>query len=285
MVTPPTLLAVPGRPWVTIHDSTDPRLDHYRDLRDADARRAIEAEHGLFVVEGISVIRRALQSEYRVRSLLLLAARAAELEPDLRDAQVDVYLADRAVLAGVAGFDVHRGALAVAERRPPATLRAVLSAAQVVAVLEGLTDHENLGAITRSASALGVDALLLDPTCADPLYRRCVRVSMGEILFVPWTRLAPWPTTLEEVRAAGFTLVALTPAADAVDLDAALAATPGPVALLLGSEATGLSADVLAAVDVHARIPIRPGVDSLNVGHAAAIAFHADARLRAGGPR
>jgi tRNA G18 (ribose-2'-O)-methylase SpoU len=270
---------------VTIDDPADPRLDDYRDLRDADARRATEAEHGFFVVEGVAVIRRVLQSEYRLRSVLLLPGRAAELQPDLGGSDVEVYVADRAVLAGVAGFDVHRGALAIAERRPPPDLATVLSGAQVVAVLEGLTDHENLGAIARSASALGVDALLLDPTCADPLYRRCVRVSMGEILFLPWTRLAPWPGALGDVHAAGFTLVALTPSVEAADLDTALTGHPDPVALLLGSEATGLSTPALAAAETSARIPIRPGVDSLNVGHAAAIAFHAVARLRAGRPR
>jgi tRNA G18 (ribose-2'-O)-methylase SpoU len=269
---------------VTIEDPADPRLDEYRNLRDADARRATEAEHGFFVAEGVSVIRRVLQSEHPLRSVLLLPGRATELRPALAVSDAEVYVADRAVLAGVAGFDVHRGALAIVERRPPPTLATVLSGARLIAVLEGLTDHENLGAIARSASALGVDALLLDPTCADPLYRRCVRVSMGEILFVPWTRLAPWPDALRDVHAAGFTLVALTPALDAADLDTALAGRPGRVALLLGSEATGLSAAALAVADTFARIAIRPDVDSLNVGHAAAIAFHAVARLRAGRP-
>jgi tRNA G18 (ribose-2'-O)-methylase SpoU len=273
-----TLPAVPGRPWVTIDDPADPRLDPYRGLRDAEARRAMEAEHGLFVVEGVAVIRRVLQSEYRLRSLLLLPGRARELAADLAGTEAVAYVAERELLVDVAGFDVHRGALAIAERRRPPPLDEVLAGARVLAVLEGLTDHENLGAIARSASALGVDALLLDPTCADPLYRRCVRVSMGEVLFVPWARLAPWPDALEDVRAAGFTLVALTPAPAADELEAVLAATAGRVALLLGSEAAGLSAAALAAADRTARIPIRPGVDSLNVGHAAAIAFDAAAR-------
>ena len=184
----------------------------------------------------------------------------------------------RALLAQVAGFDVHRGALAIAERRPLPATATVLERARSVAILEGLNDHENLGAIARSASALGIDALLLDPTCADPLYRRTVRVSMGEILSIPWTRLAPWPAALDDVRTAGFSVVALTPASTADPLTDALDALTGPVALLLGAEGPGLSAGALAAADRHARIPMRSGADSLNVGHAAAIAFHALAR-------
>ena len=269
-------------PWITIEDPADERLDHYRHLRDVDARRALETEHGLFVVEGASVIRRLLQSEYRARSLLLLPGTARELAPLLGASAAAVYVADRSVLAGVAGFDVHRGALAIAERRPPPDLPAVLDGAGLVAVLEGLTDHENLGAIARSAKALGVDALLLDPTCADPLYRRCVRVSMGEILFLPWTRVAPWPAALAEVHHAGFTLVALTPSLAAETLDDVLGSTTGKLALLLGSEGTGLSPGAVGAADRLARIPIRGDVDSLNVGHAAAIAFHAAASRRPG---
>ncbi len=151
----------------------------------------------------------------------------------------------------------------------------MLPGARLLAVLEGLTDHENLGAIARSARALGVDALLLDPTCADPLYRRAVRVSMGEILFLPWTRISPWPDGLDQLRQAGITLVALTPAPDAMPIDELVASGPsGPMALLLGTEGPGLSAAALASCDLRVRIPIRAGVDSLNVGHAAAIAFH-----------
>jgi tRNA G18 (ribose-2'-O)-methylase SpoU len=264
--------------WITIGDPCDERLDHYRHLTDADARRAHEAAHGVFVAEGSTVIRRLLQSDYRIRSLLLLPARARELVTALDGVDAEVFIADRAVMADIAGFNVHRGALAIAERQAPRDPAAVLADARVVAVLEGLNDLENLGAIARSASALGVHALLLDPTCADPLHRRCVRVSMGEILFLLWTRLEPWPGALARLPAAGFTLIALTPAAGATRLDDVLRAVTGPVALLLGAEGPGLSAGALAAANHVARIPLRTGVDSLNVGHAAAIAFFAAMR-------
>jgi tRNA G18 (ribose-2'-O)-methylase SpoU len=268
---------VPDQGWVTIVDAADPRLDVYRGLRDVDARHRFEAAHGCFVAEGVPVIRRLLQSPYPVGSVLALASRARQLEPDLERVtpSVQVFIASREVLAGVAGFDVHRGALAVGERLRPPPWQSVVAACSSVAVLEGLTDHENLGAVARSAAALGIDALLLDPTCADPLYRRCVRVSMGEILFLPWTRVEPWPGVLGALREAGFSVIALTPAATADEIDDVFGSTPGRIALLFGTEGPGLSAAALAAADRHARIPIRADVDSLNVGHAAAIAFHA----------
>jgi tRNA G18 (ribose-2'-O)-methylase SpoU len=265
---------VAGPTWSEIVDPADPRLDPYRHLRDADARRS-ENGHGLFVAEGVTVIERLLQSSYAVRSVLLLPAKAAALSTALSTSGAEVLVAGRGVLAEVAGFDVHRGALAVAVRPPPAPLEAVVAGARTVALLEGLTDHENLGAIVRSASALGVDALVLDPTCADPLYRRCVRVSMGEILFMPWTRVADWPGALALLQHARFELIALTPAPDAPPLDEVVRGLGRRVALLLGSEGPGLSAATLAVADHMARIPLRAGVDSLNVGHAAAIAFHA----------
>ena len=269
---------MPGPTWVTIDDPEDARLDLYRHLTDAAARRSIESEHGVFLAEGTTVIRRLIQSPYPLRSVLLLPERVAALAPDLEGLDVVAFVARRGVLEEVAGFDVHRGALAVAERRPLPAVGEVMRDAVALCVLEGLSDQENLGAIARSASALGIDGLLLDPTSADPLYRRTVRVSMGEILFLPWTRARPWPAALEEVRAAGFIVLALTPAPGAEDLDGVLAEVPGPIAMLLGREGPGLTPAALAAADRRVRIPLRAGVDSLNVGHAAAIVFHALAR-------
>jgi len=262
---------------VPVDDPADPRIADYVGLRDADLRRRAverhdETPHGTLIAEGIGVIRRLLTSSYPVRSLLLTELRLAALEPDLAGVDAPVFLAERDVIRATVGFDLHRGAVAAASRLPLPSAGDVLATARTVAVLEGLNDHENLGAVARSAAALGVDGLLLDPTCADPLYRRAVRVSMGEILHLPFTRLAPWPAGLAEVRAAGFRLVALTPDR---------AATPigevpgdGPLALLLGAEGPGLSPAALAAADERVRIPLRADVDSLNVGHAAAIAFH-----------
>ena len=271
---------MPAPEVIVLDDARDPRLDPYRGLRDSAARRASEAAQGLFVAEGTTVIRRLLESPHPVRSLLLLPAALDALGPDLAGRDVTVLVAGRDVLAQVAGFDVHRGALAVAERPVLPEPASLLRHARTVAVLEAVNDHENLGAIGRSAGALGVDALLLDPTCADPLYRRSIRVSMGELLFLPWTRLAPWPGALEMVRDHGMRLVALTPAADADPLEDVLDGEPEPIALLLGAEGPGLSAAALAMADRRARIPLRAGRDSLNVGHAAAIAFHAVARRR-----
>jgi len=270
-----------GPAVIEIADPQDARLDPYRHLRDADARRAVEAAHGLFVVEGVTVIRRLLASRYRIRSLLLLPAALEPLRPDLEHHEVTVLVADRPVLAQVAGFDVHRGALAVADRPDLPDAGDLVQGARTVAVLEGVNDHENLGAIARSAGALGVDALLLDPTCADPLYRRSVRVSMGELLFLPWTRLEPWPEALARLRQPGMVVVALTPATDAEPLEAVLDDVAGrPIALLLGAEGPGLSRAAMNGADRTARIPLQDGRDSLNVGHAAAIAFHAVARRR-----
>jgi tRNA G18 (ribose-2'-O)-methylase SpoU len=271
---------MPSPELIVLDDARDPRLDPYRDLRDAAARRAVEAEQGLFVAESATVIRRLLESTHTVRSLLLLPAALDALRPALVDRAVTVLVAEREILGQVAGFDVHRGALAVAERPVPPEPASLLGAARTVAVLEAVNDHENLGAIGRSAGALGVDALLLDPACADPLYRRSIRVSMGELLFLPWTRLAPWPAALRTVKDHGLALVALTPAADADPLEDVLDEVRGPVALLLGAEGPGLSAGALALADRRARIPLAAGRDSLNVGHAAAIAFHAAARRR-----
>jgi tRNA G18 (ribose-2'-O)-methylase SpoU len=257
-----------------ITDVDDRRLELYRHLTDADARRSLEAEHGVFVVEGVTAIERLLRSERRVRSLLLLSHQAERLAPALAGRDVPVYVGSRQLLAATAGFDVHRGALAIAERPALSDLQDVVRGARLLAVLEGLTDPVNLGAIARSARSLGVDALLLDPTCADPLYRRAVRVSMGEILFLPWTRVSRWPDGLARLREVGITLVALTPAPDAIPIDELVTSAPSRLALLLGTEGPGLSAAALAACDLRVRIPLRDGVDSLNVGHAAAIAFH-----------
>jgi tRNA G18 (ribose-2'-O)-methylase SpoU len=258
----------------TIADPGDARLEPYTGLTDADHRRRLEGATGTFVVEGVTAIRRAASSPYQLLSILVTPAKAETLAPAIETLDLDVLVADAATMATVAGFDIHRGAVAVGARRALPPLSALLDQQGTLAVLEGMNDHENLGAIARSAAALGVDGLVLDPTCADPLYRRCVRVSMGEILHVPFTRARSWPGALYMMRAAGFAVVALTPAGG--DDIAGVAARCGnqPVALVLGAEGPGLSAGALAAADHRARIPMRPGVDSLNVGHAAAIALY-----------
>jgi tRNA G18 (ribose-2'-O)-methylase SpoU len=253
----------------------DPRLAGYSRLTDAEHRRGVEAVDGTFVVEGVTAIRRALASPYIVRSVLLTEAKMKALADELAATDLAVYVVEQGVMNAVTGFDLHRGAVAIASRRPPDELEDILERAHRLAVLEGLNDHENLGAVARSAAALGIDALLLDPTCADPLYRRCVRVSMGEILHLDLARLTPWPTRLATLGEAGFAVVALTPDPVAPPIDAvADQVADRRLAIVLGSEGHGLSGGALAQAAYRARIPMSAGADSLNVGHAAAIAFH-----------
>lgn len=263
---------------VPVDDPGDERVADYRHLTDAALRRLREepgpgGRHGIFVTEGALAIRRLLRSDYRVRSVLVTPAQLGALADDLAGLDAPVYVAGRAVMAAVAGFDVHRGALASADRRPLPPPEALFARARRVAVLEEVNDHENLGGTFRNAAAFGLDAVLLCPRCADPLYRRSVRVSVGHVLGVPFARLDPWPGALGALRDAGFALVALTPDPTAEPLRRLDPASLGRVALLLGAEGPGLSAAALARADRRVRIPMAPGVDSLNVAAASAVAF------------
>jgi tRNA G18 (ribose-2'-O)-methylase SpoU len=278
---------------VVVEDPSDPRLADYFDLADPAGRRRVEAERAIIVVEGRLPVHRLLESDARVRSLLIDERRAVTAS-DLVDAVAargaPVYVGRRELVEATVGFPLHRGVVAIAERPPEADAGALLAAAvrgpapRVVAVLEGLNDHENLGALFRNAAAFGVAAVLLDPTCADPLYRRSIRVSVGHVLQVPSARLTPWPEALGTLRAAGFVLAAMTPhppvasgeGRPATDLAGLGATAPGrPVALLFGAEGAGLSAAALEAADRWVSIPMSGRVDSLNVAVAAAVAFHA----------
>ena len=261
-----------------VSDPADPRLDDYRNLRDPAARVAFESVAGCFVAEGVTVVRRLFGSGLYVRSALVLAGKEGRIT-DVLPVDVPLLVVDREVMRSVAGFDVHRGVLACADRPTPPGVADLAAGATTLAVLEGLNDHENLGAIARSARALGVDGLVVDPTSADPWYRRVVRVSMGEIMYLPLARAVTWPGDLDALRHAGFTLAALTPSSGATPLAEFAARRPAKIALLLGAEGPGLSRAALDAADVHVRIPIHPDVDSLNVGHAAAIAFAALATI------
>jgi tRNA G18 (ribose-2'-O)-methylase SpoU len=252
-----------------ITDPADPRLDDYRALTDVALRTRFEPPHGLFIAEGELVLRRALRAGYRPRSVLVDSRRVGQV--GVVDAPL--YTASQDVLERLTGFHVHRGVLASFHRRPGPTAGEVLATAHRVAVLEDVNNHTNIGAVFRGAAALGVDAVLLSPTCADPLYRRSVRVSMGEVFAVPYARLEPWPGALAEVRAVGFAVVALTPAPDAVPVQRLPLGPRDRVALLLGAEGAGLSPAALAASDIRAVIPMRRGVDSLNIAAAAAVAF------------
>lgn len=252
-----------------IVDPDDERIADYRALTDVELRTRWEPPNGLFIAEGELVLRRALRAGYRPRSFLVDQRRLAQVA-DLTGAPV--YAADQDVLRHTTGFHVHRGVLASFHRRPLPEAAQVLAAARRILICEDVNNHTNLGAVFRGAAALGMDGVLLSSSCADPLYRRSVRVSMGEVFAVPYGRLQPWPEALAQVRRAGFAVLALTPDPDAVAiqrLDAAHRARP---ALLLGAEGAGLSAAALAAADQPVAIPMRRGVDSLNVAAAAAVA-------------
>jgi tRNA G18 (ribose-2'-O)-methylase SpoU len=254
-----------------ITDPDDDRLGDYRALTDLELRTRWEPPNGLFIAEGELVLRRALRAGYAPRSYLVDAKRSAQLDDLPGDAPV--YAATPQVLEQATGFHVHRGVLASFHRLPLLAADEVLATARRVAILEDVNNHTNIGAVFRGAAALGIDAVLLSPTCADPLYRRSVRVSMGEVFAVPYARLEPWPDGLERVRAAGFTVLALTPAPDAVPMQKLDVSQRARAALLLGAEGPGLSRHALAASDVPVRLPMRRGVDSLNVAAAAAVAF------------
>ena len=278
---------------VEVGNADDPRLGDYTRLTDAGLRTHLEADHGLFIAEGTKVIARAVAAGHPVRSMLLargrltdLAALSALTEPD-----VPVYVVSDEVAEQLTGYRVHRGALASLARRPLPAVGEVIAAARRVVVLEDLVDHANVGAIFRCAAALGVDAVVLSPRCADPLYRRSVKVSMGAVFAIPYARMAGWYDGLAELKSARFRVLALTPDERATPIGAALDAVridagridagrgTGRVALLLGTEGDGLSARWLLEADEAVRIPMNPaaraaGVDSLNVVAAAAIACH-----------
>ncbi|CAN5766519.1 RNA methyltransferase [soil metagenome] len=269
---------------VEVDDPEDPRIAVFMGLRDHDLRRRREEPggdmEGVFVAEGALVAGRALAAGYRPLSVFVDAARDDPLPTGLA-AEVPVHRAGPEVIRAVTGYQTHRGALVAFARRPLPDVGSVLAGAQRVIVGEAIVNPTNLGVILRSASGLGFDTLVLDPSSCDPLYRRANRASMGEGFGLPHTRLAPLPGGLAPLREAGFALVALTPAADALPLPE-LAAQFGPddrLALVLGSEGPGLTAATEAAGDLRARIPLVPGVDSLNVGVAAGIACYALGRL------
>ena len=255
---------------VEVTDPADPRLADFRDLTDADVR---PDRRGVVIAEGVAVVERLLTSRYQPRAVFGEGTRLDALAnllagfPDL-----PVFSADRWFLSDVVGFRLTRGVLASANRLPAASVADVLPGATRVAVLESLNDFENLGSLFRNAAAFGVDAVLLDARCADPLYRRSVRVSMGHVLHVPFAVVPdPWPVALETLREIGFTLLALTPRNEAMPLTSV--APPDRWAVLLGAEGPGLTAAARSAADACVRIPMAPGVDSLNVATAAAVTF------------
>ncbi len=278
------------RDAVLVEDLADPRLADYANLREAErAPDGAEKRRGVFMAEGELVARHLFRSGFTVRSVLLTPARLKTLGPHVPQ-RVPVFVAPQQVMNRLVGFNMHRGVLACGERPPETGPDTVLAHARTLIILEGLCNLDNVGGIFRSAGALADrPGVLLDSTCCDPLYRKAIRVSMGRTLMIPFARPTPWPDALARVRASGFTILAMTPRASATpiheitppgshrnDLTSSPAhlLTCSRVALLFGTEGEGLSEPALAAADQHVRIPIAPGVDSLNVNVAAAIALH-----------
>ncbi|MBA3410729.1 MAG: RNA methyltransferase [Geodermatophilaceae bacterium] len=267
-----------GQP-IEIRDPADPRLADFHDLTHADRRPDRPGGRGLVIAEGVPVVARLLASSYRLRAVLGVASRIEALAAELADVPAPVYTAAPEVMAQAVGFHLNRGVLASADRPPTWSVEDLIGSARLIAVLEGVNDHENLGSMFRNAAALGVDAVLLGPGCADPLYRRAVRVSMGHVLAVPFTelsaspRFAAWPGAIKELQVSGFSVLAMTPAPGSVVLHDLDPARHLRRAVLVGAEGPGLSEEAMAAADLQVRIPMRSGVDSLNVATAAAIAF------------
>ena len=261
---------------VPISDLSVDGLSDYARLTDVALRRVTEPEGGLYIAESHKVIARAIAAGHVPRSVLLQEQWLPDVTPLLeRFPDVPVYVGSSDVLESLTGYHMHRGALAAMQRPELPSMESVLDGATRVVILEDIVDHTNVGAIFRSVAGLGADAVLITPRCADPLYRRSVRVSMGTVLQVPWTRMPEWPEARRILDAAGFHVAALALDDRAVTLDEFAASPPEKIALTLGAEGDGLSSQALAAADSTVMIPMLHGVDSLNVASASAVALWA----------
>lgn len=267
---------------VDVADPADVRLDDFRDLNSVDRRPDLPSGKGLVIGEGVLVVQRMLESRFSPFALMGTDRRLRELHDDLVAVDIPYYRVDADVMARVVGFHLNRGVLAAARRPPVLTVRDVIEDSRTLAVVEGVNDHENLGSIFRNAAGLGVDAVVFGPGCADPLYRRAVRVSMGHALLVPYASAKSWPDDLKMLRKNGFRLLAMTPDSAAVALaDAMVRVRDHKVAILVGAEGPGLSIEAMRACDMRVRIPMSRQTDSLNVATAAALAFYEQVRLAA----
>ncbi|CAN5133345.1 RNA methyltransferase [soil metagenome] len=260
---------------VPVTDPRDERLRDYMSLTDVVLRRVTEPADGLYLAESAKVIGRALAAGHQPRSVLLQQKWLDELAPLLEPYDISVFLGEPDVLEQVTGFSMHRGALASMQRPPLPAVADLLRDARRVVVLEDIVDHTNVGAIFRAVAGLGADAVLITPRCADPFYRRAVRVSMGTVLQIPWTRLDDWPRGADQLHDAGFEIAALALSDSAIDLATFAQHPPERIALLMGTEGDGLSRPALAAADTIVTIPMSRGVDSLNVAAASAVALWA----------
>ncbi|MDJ0315713.1 TrmH family RNA methyltransferase [Arthrobacter antibioticus] len=263
---------------IVLQDAGDPRVSDYVSLTDVQLRKTKEPAEGLYIAESPKVLRRALEAGHRPRSFFL----AEKWLPEMADVlekyhDVPAFVGSSAILTEITGFNLHRGAMAAMHRPDARNVPALLAGSRRIAVLEDVTDHTNIGAIFRSAAALGIDAVLISPRCGDPLYRRSIRVSMGAVFQVPWARLPEWPAGLAMLHEAGFTTAALALVKDSLTIHELAARNEQKLALVVGTEGDGLSAQTLARADHTVMIPMCAGVDSLNVAAACAVAFFATA--------
>ena len=255
--------------------AADPLLRDYTDLTDVALRKVREPAEGIYIAESPKVIRRAIAAGHTPRSALVLSEKSEEVLRDLEGFDCPVYVGSHEILREIAGFHLHRGALASFERPAPPPLAQVLRAARTIVVCEDIVDHTNVGAIFRAVAGMGADAVLITPRCADPLYRRSVRVSMGAVFSVPWTRTLDWPSTRDVLHENGFHIAALALTEESATLSEFARERPQRVALVMGTEGDGISVDAMNVADSVVRIPMRSGVDSLNVASAAAVALYA----------
>jgi tRNA G18 (ribose-2'-O)-methylase SpoU len=276
MPTCASLGRVPVIPIVSLDDArADPRLADYSHQTDVALRNARGSEHGLYLAESLLVLERAVRAGHRPRSVLSLQG-AVDAAVALVGADIPVFTGSDDLLASLTGYDLHRGTVAAMERPALPSAESLLARARRVVILENVADPTNVGAIFRSVAGIGADAVLVTPRCSDPFYRRAIRVSMGTVLQVPWSRLpAEWRDTRALLAASGFHIAALALEPGAVSLREFAADPPERVALVLGEEGYGLTREAIAAADTVVQIPMAHGIDSLNVAATAAVAMWA----------
>ena len=259
---------------VSIADLADPRFADYAHLTDVALKKS-GGEHGLYLAESLLVLQRALRAGHAPRSILALGTSVDEALEAVADFDVPVFAGPPELLEQLTGYLLHRGLIASMHRPALPTVAGLLATSKRVVILENVVDPTNVGAIFRSVAAIGADAVLVTPRCSDPFYRRAIRVSMGTVLQVPWTRTPDWASLRALLSEAGFHVAALALTEDAVDLRSFAANAPERVALVLGTEGEGLTPEALAAADTVVQVPMRHGIDSLNVAAAAAVAMYA----------
>jgi tRNA G18 (ribose-2'-O)-methylase SpoU len=256
---------------VEITTLDDPRLADYSHVTDVALKKS---GGGLYIAESLLVLQRALAAGHVPRSVLALGSSVADAVEATAGFDIPIFAGPPELLERLTGYLLHRGLIAAMHRPALPAVEDLLRDARRIVILENVVDPTNVGAIFRSVAAIGAEAVLVTPRCSDPFYRRSIRVSMGTVLQVPWTRVGDWPSTKELLTASGFQVAALALADDAVDLREFAASAPERVALVLGAEGEGLTAEALAAADTIVTIPMAHGIDSLNVAAAAAVAMY-----------